>query len=105
LDRSLGPILGDSGQTLAPWPNACLREQALAQRAGYTPLSPVNVYKGFSSLFSLDGTLYSSLSTVYNDESCFVIIGIRDVGGLERAIEVSKHLRTLFLKTCDMLVD
>ena len=105
LDRSLGPILGDSGQTLAPWMNACLRERVLAQGGGYTPFSPINVYRGFSSPFSLDGYSYSSLSTVYNDESCFVIIGIHDVEGLEWANKVSKHLRTLSLKMCDMLVD
>jgi hypothetical protein len=47
----------------------------------------------------------SSLSTTYNDELCFIIVGIRDVGGLEWAYKISKHLQTLSLKTCDILAN
>jgi hypothetical protein len=35
----------------------------------------------------------------------FIIIGTQDVGGFERAYEISKYLRILSLKMCDILVD
>ena len=44
-------------------------------------------------------------SVAYNNVLYFVIVGICDVEGLERVDEVSKHLRLLSLKTCDMLAD
>ena len=69
----------------------------------YIPLSPINVYEPLYNFFSLDIVKFSSIA--YDDELCFVIVGIRDVEGLEQANEVSKHLRIFSLQMWDMLID